>query len=78
MYLEGAGWFRLDPRGNKPGVNAQFSLNEEHQAYPIRTELGEVDYPDVFVAPLPAVITAMRESCDCSGLFFERPELLSL
>ncbi len=43
-------WIRLDARGNKNGINAQFSINTEHLAFPIRPKLGEVDsfiiYPD--------------------------------
>lgn len=74
IYLEGEGWFRLDPRGNKEGIDSQFSIEEEKLAYPIREALGEIDYPDVFVQPLASVITAMRESVDCQALFFNRPE----
>lgn len=73
VYLEDVGWFRLDPRGNKPGVDSRFSTEKEQLAYPIRTELGEVDYPNVFTAPLPAVITAMQDSKDCGELFYKRP-----
>ncbi len=39
-------WIRLDARGNKENVNAQFSLDEEKLAFPIREELGEIDYRD--------------------------------
>lgn len=35
IYLEEYGWFRVDPRGNKPGVDSQFSIEEEKLAYPI-------------------------------------------
>lgn len=76
IYLEKYGWFRLDPRGNKPGIDAQFSIDEEKLAYPIRPELGEVDYPNVFTKPLPTVIKAMQESENCQVLFFNRPEIL--
>lgn len=76
LYLEGHGWFRVDPRGNKQGVNSQFSIHSEQLAYPIREELGEKDYPEVFTKPLPAVLTAMRQSKDCQALFFNRPESL--
>ncbi|MFE9798184.1 transglutaminase domain-containing protein [Streptomyces goshikiensis] len=63
-----AGWARLDPRGNKPGVDAQFSLDRERLAFPVRPELGELDYPGLYAAPHPAVLTALRRSAD-------RPEL---
>ena len=39
-------WIRLDARGNKPGVNAQFSLEKEILAFPARPEFGEKDYCD--------------------------------
>lgn len=44
-------WIRLDPRGNKEGVNAQFSIEHEQLAFPVRHEKGEEDIP--FVYPLP-------------------------
>ena len=46
-------WIRLDARGNKEGVNAQFSVEAEQLAFPIRPELGEVD--DFVVYPTPDV-----------------------
>lgn len=43
-------WFRLDARGNKEGVGAQFSVETEQLAFAVRPELGEEDgfivYPD--------------------------------
>ena len=74
LYLPKIGWFRVDPRGNKPGVNAQFSITEEKLAYPIRTELGEVDYNMIFTAPLESVVEAMKSSKNCQELFETRPE----
>jgi transglutaminase-like putative cysteine protease len=76
VHLPDVGWFRLDPRGNKPGIDSRFSTKEERLAYPIREELGEVDYPNVFTAPLPAVIGSMVDSKDSFELFFKRPEAL--
>ena len=39
-------WIRLDARGNEENINAYFSLDEEHLAYSIQSELGEIDYRD--------------------------------
>jgi transglutaminase-like putative cysteine protease len=39
-------WIRLDARGNKENVHAEFSLDEEMLAFPVRSELGEIDYRD--------------------------------
>ena len=44
-------WIRLDARGNKNGVNAQFSIEMEQLAYAIRVEKGEED--DFMVYPNP-------------------------
>lgn len=49
-------WIRLDARGNKIGVNSQFSLDKEQLAFPIRPELGEKDIMTVFHAPDKNVI----------------------
>lgn len=74
VYLPETGWFRVDPRGNKPGIESQFSIEQEKLAYPIRPELGEIDYPVVLYDPLQSVIQAMQESSDCKQLFYTRPE----
>jgi transglutaminase-like putative cysteine protease len=76
VYLRDTGWFRLDPRGNKPGINAQFTTDHEQLAYPIRKQLGEVDYPQVFRAPIASVLEAMHGSKTCAELFCKRPEML--
>lgn len=76
VYIKEYGWFRLDPRGNKAGIDSQFSIEVEKLAYPIRTELGEIDYPNVFTTPLKSVIKAMENSKNCSILFNKRPEIL--
>lgn len=76
IYFDDTGWFRVDPRGNKVGVNSQFSIEKEQLAYTIKPELGEVDYPYIFMHPLTSVLDSMHESIDCHQLFFKRPELI--
>lgn len=43
-------WIRLDARGNRADVNAQFSVETEQLAFAVRPEMGEEDsviiYPD--------------------------------
>lgn len=39
-------WIRLDARGNKENVQAEFSIDKERLAYHVRPELGEIDYRD--------------------------------
>lgn len=63
VWLDGA-WHRQDPRGNRPGIDAQFSLGEERLAWTAQTELGERDDPRIRVTALPSVITALRSTQD--------------
>ena len=53
-------WIRLDARGNKIGVNAQFSIETEQLAFPIRSELGEVDSLVVYPNPDIEVLRKLR------------------
>ncbi len=67
VHLDG-GWHRLDPRGNKPGVDAQFSLGAERLAWTADPAQGEVDYPAVYATPAATVIDALRGSDDALAL----------
>ncbi|WP_329113593.1 transglutaminase domain-containing protein [Streptomyces sp. NBC_01465] len=57
-------WARLDARGNKPGVDAQFSLDGERLAWTVRPEFNEVDYPVLYDVPHPACLRALQEASD--------------
>lgn len=59
VHLDG-GWHRQDPRGNKPGVAAEFSLGAERLAWPVDVSAGELDWPEVHVVPAPGVVAALR------------------
>lgn len=74
IYLNDFGWFRVDPRGNKPGIDSEFTIEEERLAYVIHPDLGEIDYPYVYTHPLRSVITSMEDSKNTQELFFKRPE----
>ncbi|WP_055599473.1 transglutaminase-like domain-containing protein [Streptomyces aureus] len=57
-------WARQDVRGNKPGVDAQFSLGKERLAWTVRPQFNEVDYPVLYTEPHPAVLDALRAAPD--------------
>ena len=59
-----ARWIRLDARGNKPGVQAEFSTTQEKLAFPVRPELGEIDYPTIFAQPHPKAVHALQGHAD--------------
>lgn len=64
-------WIRLDPRGNRPGLQVGFSATEDRLAYVVRPELGEIDYPVIFARPHPIVLAALRAAEDCPTLCAE-------
>ena len=57
VWLTEYGWYRIDARGNKPGVEAQFCPPLEKLAFPI-TYPGEADLPEIWSEPLPVVVAA--------------------
>jgi len=61
-------WSRVDPRGNKAGVDARFELDRERLAWPVRPELGERDYPTVYAAPAVPVLAALRAAASRAEL----------
>jgi transglutaminase-like putative cysteine protease len=69
-------WHRQDPRGNKPGVNAQFSLDGERLAFMPDPECNELDYPVLYAEPHPAVLDALRAAPDRPYLWKTLPTAL--
>lgn len=70
-------WIRLDARGNKDGVNAQFSVDEEYLAFHITSE-GEVDYRDNHATPDPNLMKILEESTDAIDMYLHHlPDKLS-
>jgi len=59
-YFEDFGWYRMDPRGNKPGVDADFCPPVERLAFPIIND-GEADLPGIFPEPRKAVIDCLKK-----------------
>ena len=61
VYLKDlAKWIRLDARGNKEGIDAQFSVEEEKLAFSLRKEYGEVDYFINYHEPHPEIIRTLN------------------
>jgi len=60
VYLKQYGWYRMDARGNKAGVNAEFCPPLEKLAFPIADPL-ERDFPEIWAEPLPIVVTALTQ-----------------
>ena len=60
LYLESYGWYRVDPRGNKEGVDAEFKPPEEQLAF--STDFpGEVELPEIWAEPLPIIVECLEK-----------------
>lgn len=62
-------WVRLDARGNRKGIDAQFSVNEEKLAFSIQEEYDEKDYPLIYVKPHPKTIAVLNEYTDVLEMY---------
>ncbi len=69
-------WHRQDPRGNKPGVDAQFSLDGERLAFTPEPESNEMDYPVLYTEPHPAVLSVLKAAPDRPYLWKSLPTAL--
>jgi transglutaminase-like putative cysteine protease len=69
-------WRRQDPRGNKPGVDARFSLQGERLAFTPDPESNELDYPVLYAEPHPTVLSVLRAASDRPHLWRTLPRAL--
>lgn len=59
VYLKEYGWYRVDARGNKDGVDAQFTPPKEKLAFKLQE--GETDLPEIYDEPLDVVVKALQK-----------------
>ena len=74
VYLAEYGWYRLDARGNKPGVEAQFTPPQEQLAYGINFP-EEIDCQHVFAEPLPEVVKSLQSYHTWDRLLHNLPDV---
>lgn len=58
VYLERHGWYRIDARGNKAGVAAEFCPPVEQLAFPIVSD-GEADLPEIWAEPITPILDVL-------------------
>ena len=61
VFLPDVGWYRIDARGTKPGVEADFTPPVEKLAFPVLHE-QEADLPEIWPEPLPVIIQVLSQS----------------
>ncbi|HKX31600.1 MAG TPA: transglutaminase family protein, partial [Blastocatellia bacterium] len=75
LFVPEIGWYRVDARGNKPEVDAQFCPPVERLAFRITMD-QEADLPEIWPDPLPVVIEALQSSPTCDRLWGRLPDIL--
>ncbi|WP_345531681.1 transglutaminase family protein [Viridibacterium curvum] len=74
VYLRAHGWYRIDARGNKPGVDARFSPPREALAFST-AEAETHDLPGLFAEPVPAIVASLATHSDIAALHADLPDV---
>ena len=73
VYLKEYGWYRVDPRGNKEDVDAQFTPPVEKLAFAIQDE-NEGDFERIYVEPLEEVSKTLQCNADYKAMTQNFPD----
>lgn len=73
VYLPHTGWYRVDCRGNRAGVDAQFTPPIEHLAFRLAFP-DERSFSDILPDPLPVVVDALRRFRTWDELYKNLPD----
>jgi transglutaminase-like putative cysteine protease len=78
VLLPAHGWYRVDARGNrargnKPGVDAQFTPTAERLAFPIQVS-GEATLPEIHAEPISIVVETLKRFSNVSEVGANLPD----
>jgi len=74
VWLEPYGWYRVDARGNKPGVDARFTPPVEQLAFPVLAP-DERDLPEIWAEPLQVVVDALNRHATVQAVAAHLPDV---
>ncbi len=74
VYLRRHGWYRIDARGNRDAISAQFTPPTEALAFPIVGPL-EQDFEQIWAQPLPVVIDALTKYRTVEEVYANLPDV---
>ena len=74
IYLPKIGWYRVDARGNKTGVNAQFTPPDEQLAFETQFP-EEADFQTIFTEPLSIVVKALQAQTTWDDMLHNLPDI---
>ena len=73
VHLPQFGWYRIDARGNKSGVNAHFNPPEEQLAFRLNFPEERL-FPEILPDPLPVVVSALRAHTTWDAMLAHLPD----
>ena len=73
IYLKEFGWYKVDARGNKEGVNAGF--NPPHEVLAFELGEGEYDLDELLSDPLAEVVQALKTHTCYSEMIHNFPDI---
>ncbi len=74
IHLPEVGWYRVDARGNKAGVNAQFIPPQEQLAFKIQLP-EEADFPAILAEPLQIIVEALQAQSTWDEMLRNLPDI---
>ena len=74
VQLPGISWYRIDARGNRADVHAEFDPPHERLAFAIQFE-GEFNLPEIYAEPLPAVVNALQAHATWDAVLANLPDV---
>jgi transglutaminase-like putative cysteine protease len=74
VYLPKVGWYRVDARGNREGVDAQFTPPQERLAFKIQVS-EEADFLAILSKPLQVVVEALQAQSTWDEMLCNLPDV---
>ena len=71
------GWYRLDARGRRADLIAEFAPPQERLPFPC-SEPGEACFPGIWAEPAAVVVQALRSHANCTELLKHLPDAQDL
>lgn len=76
VYVSGR-WIKLDARGNKEGVNAEFSIDQPCLAYSPREEFEEYFFPGIYANPHTEAMVMLEHAKSLQDILDHFPDFVS-
>ncbi|MFW5442706.1 MAG: transglutaminase family protein [Methylococcaceae bacterium] len=73
VFLQDYGWYRIDPRGNKDNIDAQFVPPHEQLAFNSKDKL-EIDFQEIWPEPLPIVVETLQRNHNYHDVYLHLPD----